>query len=710
MTHPDSPAQPRRHFLLRLGGTCSAFLATPFLPNFPRNADAANARANPAVHPRQDWYEQAFYLLHLDHHTTDRFAVGAGADPTETDRLLALSKPDAIQIHAKGNPGWTTYPTKLGYTPPKIARDVLTVWRDIARRRGYAWSIYYNLGRDGEIMNRRPEWNRVGPDGKPRDKMLCYHSGVAENYLFPMIDEIMDRYDPDAWWFDGSCFTVYTCYCGKCRERFRRETSLPLPKKPTDPGWDEFKEMHRQIYRECVNALCARIRQRKPQCHVAVNWAYSLHMPETPPPGIHHLTGDTGDDVDYLSMEAHWYDAQPRPFDLMTTGFYSTGDPKVPAQLKPREQLEQEMAIIIANGGRFHAWDNPTAESGLIPERQEHLGKVVAPFLRARQRWCLSTKRMPAVSLLVTSTHHYAATRNSPACFPSGARGSPALRGATEALQRAHLDYELISRDRLLRQEIQTPFLLVEDLVAVQADEIEALWRFVEHGGTVLLTGRSITHPGLADLCGLRFLADSAPSTSWRWRLADKIVQGNQPLYHARLIEGQGMEVLGGKVEIDGDVLPMITRRRVAKGAVMATLVSAFSLPAKTSQPEPDLAPLRSFLLGLLVPEARRPLHTDAPASVEMVLRRSKSELILHLVNRAEGKRQRFPNSHLAWRITDIPAVPTTRVTLLLERRPRMITLQPQAKPLNDWTFQDGKLELKLPAFAIHQMVVIQSP
>lgn len=707
---PDFPAQPRRHFLLRLGGACSAFLASPFLPNFPRNADAANASANSTVQPRQDWYEQALYLLHLDHHTTDRFAVGAGADPTETDRLLAFSKPDVIQIHAKGNPGWTTYPAKLGHTPPKLVRDVLAVWRDIARRRGYAWSIYYNLGRDGEIMNRRPEWNRVGPDGKPRDKMLCYHSSVAENYLFPMIDEIMDRYAPDAWWFDGSCFTVYTCYCGKCRERFRRGTSLPLPKKPTDPGWDEFKEMHRQIYRECVNALCARVRQHKPQCQVAVNWAYGLHMPETPPPGIHHLTGDTGDDVDYLSMEAHWYDAQPRPFDLMTTVFFHTGDPKAAAQLKPREQMEQEMAIIIANGGRFHAWDNPTPESGLIPERQEYLGKIVAPFLRTRQRWCLGTKRVPTVSLLFTSTHHYAAMRNSPACFPSAARVSPALRGATETLQRAHLDYELISRDRLLRQEIQTPFLLIEDLVAVQADEVQALRRFVEGGGTLLLTGRSITHAGLAQLCGLRPGTKLAPSSNWRWTLAGVTVRGNSPLYPASVIEGQEVETLGECSENNGNKVPMITRRRVNKGTVLAALVPAFSLPANRTQSGADLTLLRTFLLSKLVPEARRFLQADAPASAETVLRRSASEFILHLVNRAEGRRQRFPNSHLAWRITDIPAVPATRVTLRLARWPRMITLQPQAKPLTDWTFQDGKLELKTPAFAIHQMVVIQSP
>lgn len=76
---------------------------------------------------------------------------------------------------------------RKGWMAPKYERDVLKVWRDIARKNGYHFSIYYNLGRDSEIQLRRPKWNRIGPDGKLQDAALCYHSGVAEAYLWPMI-------------------------------------------------------------------------------------------------------------------------------------------------------------------------------------------------------------------------------------------------------------------------------------------------------------------------------------------------------------------------------------------------------------------------------------------------------------------------------------------------------------------------------------------
>ena len=55
-----------------------------------------------------NWYNHSFFLLQLDHHTTDKMEVGRVADPVETARLLNLVKPEVIQIHAKGTPGWTT--------------------------------------------------------------------------------------------------------------------------------------------------------------------------------------------------------------------------------------------------------------------------------------------------------------------------------------------------------------------------------------------------------------------------------------------------------------------------------------------------------------------------------------------------------------------------------------------------------------------------
>ena len=108
-------------------------------------------------------YEESFFILHEDHHIFGDEEVGRDANVDETAGLVALCKPDMIQMHAKGNPGWTTYPTKIGFAPSRLRGDVLGVWRDVARRGNYGFGVYFNLGNDGRIAATQPQWIRTDP-------------------------------------------------------------------------------------------------------------------------------------------------------------------------------------------------------------------------------------------------------------------------------------------------------------------------------------------------------------------------------------------------------------------------------------------------------------------------------------------------------------------------------------------------------------------
>lgn len=687
-----------------MAGTATLVLAAGPLPFAP--AEAAPG-APPPTGETGNWYERSFFLLHLDHHTGARDEVGKAADPAETARLLALARPDVIQIHAKVNPGWTTYPTKIGHTPPKLARDVLRVWTDIARRDGYHWSVYYNIGRDAEIMRRKPEWNRVKADGTPHDRALCYHSGVAENYLWPMIDEILAAYRPDGLWFDGSVFTIRTCYCNKCQARFGRESGLPAPpKNANEPGWAAFKEMHRQIYREFVAATSARIKKAKPDCLVAFNWAYALHMPEAATAHVDYLTGDNANDVDRLSVEVHWYDGQRgKPFDLMTTIFVNekagATNRLVP---KPTGQMEQEMALVIANGGRYFAWDNPNKESGLTPERYEYLQKVVSPFLRVRQAWCRGSERVPAVSLLNSAAHHYAASHADERVFvPRESR----VDSAADGLRRLHLDYEMLTDGRLEKNDVAAPLLLVEDPLALTKETVAALRRFAERGGTVLLTGAGVVRvPGLDSLLGLAPAGETLPGNVEE----TTVLRNGQTL---RLRESvvlatpaPGTQTLLAATNGAGKTRPLLTRRAAGKGQVLCCLIPLFTPRDGRDVP----AALVEAILQQALPEAARPFTTNAPATVETILRRKGIDQVLHLVNRAPGKRERVSDNAInKTRITDIAPVAPCRVTVRVPARPARVMLEPQGTALAGWNYENNRITVDLPGFAIHQMVVFHS-
>lgn len=643
------------------------------------------------------WYERSFYLLHEDHHTSDRWEVGRDADPAESARLIALSKPDVIQIHAKGNPGWTTYPTTIGHAPPKLARDVLGVWRDIARRHDYCFSVYYNIGRDGVIMSRLPAWNRAQADGSPYDRALCYHSGVAEEYLWPMIREIMQGYKPDGFWFDGSCFTVHVCYCDKCRQRFRREQALEAPRSPAAPGWHEYKEMQRQVYREFVHDTAVMIHEIDPKCLVAVNWAYSLRMPERPDPELAYLTGDIGNNVDALSGEAHWYDSLGVPFDLMTQVKTRYGKAMRP---KPPEQIEQEIAVIIANGGRYFAWDNPTPESGLVPETMAFLGEVVGPFLRRRQQWCLGSQRLPDVSLLHHAAAHYAVTDTSTVCF---SKNDNRIDGACDGLRRLHLNYEMIPDWRLREQDIRSPLLIVEHPKTLTEQAVDALIKFVQDGGRLLMTGMGITHDArLLELAGIGELVGPTGSELLSVRLADGITPFQHWLF--RLTLSTATQLLAVQ-DAEGDTHPILTRNEFGRGL-------AFYVPLPLlSRHGLDVVPaeLRRLVFDAALPPENRLVNTSAPDTVEVVLRRKGDLYILHLVNRALGDREvTKAGTRRYTKITDVPTAPRTAISIRLPTKPKAVTLKPQGTALERWAFSNGRLEAVIPGFAVHQMVVMR--
>ncbi len=648
--------------------------------------------------PAQNWFEQSIFMLHEDHHIKVETEVGKNADPQETARIIALSKPDAIQIHAKGRPGYASYPTKIGWMAPKYERDVLKVWGDIARKDGYHYSIYYNLGRDAEIQTRKPQWNRINADGKLQDAALCYHSGVAEAYLWPMIEEIMTNYQPDGLWFDGSVFTIKNCYCNVCKARFRKEKNFEVPTSPGKPGWTAYKDMQRQIYREFLYKTVDRIKQKDPKCLVTINLAYSMHMPEKPYERLDYFTADFGNEVEELSQEAHWYDNQGKPFEIMTTVHIDGGSRG--KQPKPKGQIEQEMAIIIANGGRYNGWDNPDSKSAISATMGQHMRDVVAPFLRARQPWILQTKRLPDVSLLYSATAHYAATDTVSNAFLSATYFIP----VTDKIREAGLNYEMLPEYKLEDGRIESKLVIVENPAALSESNIKALRKFTEAGGTILVTGQGVMAGNMPELLGIAQPESAGAATDLRVMGDKQAYPFTHKFYRT---QARGAQVLVKAKEGQGTEYPLLTSHQVGKGKAMALLVPFVSREKGKSYQLPTA--LLEEILEKALPAEQRLLVTDVPPTVETVLRRKGNAHIVHLVNHAEGDRELIKTTwHKYYYITNIPPVQATHISVQLPAKPAKVTLQPQNQALPNWQFKEGRLEADVPGFAIHQMVVVE--
>ena len=636
-------------------------------------------------------------MLHLDHHTLDDWNVGWEADYNETERLLRIANPDVIQIHTKGNPGWTTYPSKVGFTPPKLKVDVIDVWSRIARNNGFIFSAYYNIGRDGEIMKRKPEWNRIDVNGQPYHRKLCYNSGVVEGYLWPQLEEIMIKYHPAGFWFDGSCFTVDVCYCDRCNERFRGKYGVELPKAPDENLWDEFKDMNRQIYKEFIDYITGKIKEKDPQCLVCFNLAFGVRMP-IEPEFVDYLSTDYCNNVWHTSSEQHWLDSTGKPFELVTACWLDYPDGS--RRPKPVKQIQQEMAQAIANGGRYWAWDNPTNESGLVEERMQYLGDVVQPFLRSRKEFSLHSRRLPDMSFLFSATDHYMSTRHLVNChiFPGD------IDEQTAKLQKMHLNYEFVSETQLDKLQVNSPLLVVENATALSESNIKALGKLVKEGRNVLLTANTCMLNGVSKLCGVSVENTKEESVLWKIDVNGKEIAVKSSVWKTTLECAKLL--ISAKAE--GTHFPMLTVNTVGRGCVYSVFY-----PLLTDEGH-DFS-LTQYIFDSILPLKNRLVSTDLPQYAEVILRAKENHRYVHIVNNHEGTRRIISCDHFSVngspiepnvRIDDLPVIPAGTIWVKTEAKPERVLLEPEGVELQ-WTFDDGYIKIHVTKVEVHAIVDI---
>ena len=118
------------------------------------------------------------------------------------------------------------------------------------------------------------------PD-EPQDGHICLTSPYLEELMLPQLREIIDEYDVDGIWIDADVWLAAPCYCERCQRTYREEVgSAPIPRATEDDGWDEWLGFHRRLYEQHVRSVATVVHDRKPNCALTINWAYTLLQPE----------------------------------------------------------------------------------------------------------------------------------------------------------------------------------------------------------------------------------------------------------------------------------------------------------------------------------------------------------------------------------------------------------------------------------------------
>ena len=605
--------------------------------------------------------------------------------------LLESVRPDFIQYDSKGHPGYLAFPSDTGMSAPGIVKDSLAIWRRVTAAHGVALYNHFSGVWDGLAITRHPEWARLGPDGKRHALETSLYGPYERGLMIPELTEVALKYDLDGSWVDGDCWAVNLDYCEAAQRMFREKTGIEtLPKKPEDKGWNEFLEMQREQFRQYVARYADALHRAKPGFQITSNWMYSTYAPERPALPLDYLSGDIAEHatVRQARVEARYLARCGKPWDLMSWGF-EFGEEFSNKSQKPSLGLQQEAAIVLAQGGAYQIYYGPT-RAGWIDDLIVRTAAEVGKFCRRRQQWSHRSETLPEVGVFFSGRTLY---RTAGRPFGEWGTAEAPAQGAVDLLLSCGYSVDLIPDWQAAESAARYPLIVVPDWQEIGEEAASTLAGYAAGGGKLLLFGAGNARL-FSNVLNLQL---SAPAEQGGLLVAD---------------ENGFAEVAGDWMEIDArpadivatgyrtadtrkDAVPIAIRVKHGQGTVVVCPGPIASMYGGASSPILRSA-VRHIMAQLLEPVVR--LDGEYPA-VEVVLRKKDGYTLIHLINTAGAQvTGEFRHSGI------VPHTGPVKLRIRLAKAPSQMILEPEGTLLTG-EYDRGVWHGLIPDLHVHSMI-----
>jgi hypothetical protein len=623
-----------------------------------------------------------------------------------------------------------------------------------------------------DFYRAHPDWFAADADGKPfRNTELyvaCVNSPYYDEYIPSVLREIIERSHPEGFadnnWNGLQRDNI--CHCANCERKFRDKTGQPIPRAKNwdDPAyrqwiqwnyarrleiWDLFNRTTRDaggpsclwlgMNGGSVSGQAAAFRDFKAICERS-EIVMLDHQYRTNASGFQN-NGDAGKLVHGL---LGWDKLIPESMAMYQAG------PNM-FRLASKPELEARLWMLDGFAGGIQPWWH---HIGAYHE-DRRMFRTAEPVMRwhaDHERYLVNRRPVATVGLVWSQQNVDFYGRDNPDDTVDLPR-----RGWMNALIRARIPYLPVHADHIERDADQFSVLILPDLGAMSAAQVEAVKRFVHRGGNLVATGDSSRYDewgdarsdfALADLFGAHVMN---PDTSKR-RQATQVQHTYlrlTPELRSRVygpkaasepaITGERHPVLKGFDETDillfGGALdalrldhgatvlatwippfptfpPEDTWMRVPRTDIPGLIVNDVAGRGRTAFLPADLdrrygrdnLPDHGNLLANLVRWAagdRIPLRVDGAGFVDCHLYRQQDRLVLHLVNLTNAG---------TWRASVDELIPIGPLTVHVRvpadvrgSRLQLLVSQRSAKPV----VKDGWVHFELPTILDHEVAVI---
>lgn len=637
--------------------------------------------------PKRIPRSEAFLGIHFDFHADQNSKeIGKNTTPEMVENIINLVQPDYLQVDCKGHPGFSSYPTKVGNQAPGFVGDPLRVWREVTARRGVSLLMHYSGVWDSNVVEQHPDWSADEADGKPSKKATSLFGPYANKILIPQLRELAEEYGVDGAWVDGDCWASIPDYSEVALKAFRESTDIQeIPRKPGDPHWFEFLQFNRQAFRNYLNHYIVEVKKTHPNFQICSNWAFTNYMPEKVSAPVDYLSGDysSTDSVNSARIAARYMARQGKPWDLMAWSF----TPGHGQSLKSAAQLQREAAVVIALGGGFQTYFVQKNDGSIFDEQMPVMAEV-AKFCRARQTLCHRAVAVPQVAMLFSTTSNY---RRSNELF---VRENSAISGLLNALLEGQQSVEVLGEHSLTGRMAEYPLIILPECENLEPAFKSELLSYVKAGGKILLVGPR-TAALFQEQLGVMLQGKPAASDAIQLVTNHGTKSKIKGLSQAVTLKAD-TQSFGSLQHSSDSALPAASIVDFGKGQIAATY---FTLGKNYT--DAPCAIDRDYLNDLTKILFADPIVTiEGSHDVDVSVTRNHGKLLVNLVNTGGPHRKELF-------IDSISPIGSLSVSIRHASRPSKVTLAPAGTPL-DYNYRDGKILLKVPQVAIHEIIVVE--
>ncbi len=508
------------------------------------------------------WFQRGYRRMLVDMHIPDWDpAFLSKFDPAEMVRLYKVAGLTSVMFYAQSHVGLCNWPTRSGKMHEGLrGRDIVAETLKHLREAEMGACGYYSVVYNNWAYLERPEWRMVPADRQDEKKsgasgaefsgtrygVCCPNNSEYRQFVRDQLNELAGGYRMDGLFIDMT-FWPRICVCEHCRSKYESESGKAIPQTIDwfSPDWCQFQsarerwiiEFADEINRTAKSAADGELSVYHNFATAAFNWTLGLSLEAASANDF--LGADFyGDQLEQLVVSKLMNNLSAnRPMEFMTSRCITLNDHE--ANKSPDLIRMQALGSTLFSGAMlFIDAINPdgTANAGtyeMIREVYDEMSQY-EPFLGG--------EAVEDVAIYYSSDSKVDFAENGSPMSEARLWGSDyphkrAVRGASQALQQAHIPFGIITRkqlDELDRYKV----VILPNVLRMDEREVAAFRGYVERGGRLYgsrftslteTVGRRHNDCMLADVFGCHVAADDVGSVVYLKPRDERVVSALSP-------------------------------------------------------------------------------------------------------------------------------------------------------------------------------------